>query len=132
VYFPIIKKRKKKVAWHWVFVFFLPFFLIFVLFAKGGVVHGYALKLQLQSTDDAADQLEQENGELRQIIHKIRTDPDVARSELAKSSLVAPQGSVIYRFWDVGENVALPVANFANSTGVLGDMIGELQNWWEY
>ena len=101
-----------------------------MIFAKGGVIHTYALRHQLDSTVEAVQQIEADNERMHQVIQEIQSDPDIARSQLAKSALVAPPGSVIYRFKDVTKEYPSLVDDLSLYPQWLSGYVHKLEDWW--
>lgn len=58
----------------------------------------YTLHMDLEFIQERIDDLEKDNARQRSIINRVRKNPNVARHMAAKKALVAPEGSVIYRF----------------------------------
>ena len=93
------RKHSKKGHWlRWLFTLCIPVMLFFVVFGNGGLGEMYTLHMELEFIQERIDDLERGNAQQRSIINRVRNNPDVARHMASKKALVAPEGSVIYRF----------------------------------
>ena len=81
----------------------LPLFLIvgaigYTLVGEEGLLNRHAIKQELYATQAHIEHLSAENDVLQAQVDAIREDPDAVRRAAAERMLMAPQGSVIYRF----------------------------------
>jgi len=99
--------RRKSNNYHWLrwmFALCLPVMVFFVLFGKGGIAHCYAMHVRLKSINEQVFTIENVNIRQQVMLSKIRQNPEIARQMASKKALVAPAGSVIYRFPKKGES----------------------------
>ena len=93
------KKVKQKFLWfRWAFVFIFPLLVLFTIFGEGGIIHNYVLSLKLGKLNEALTELDSQNLRLQREIRNSITNKDYAQITRTRHALVAPQGSVIYRF----------------------------------
>ena len=98
MYYPFRKYSRKGHWLRWLFTLCVPVMLFFVVFGNGGLGEMYNLHMELELTQKRIESLESDNARQRSIINRVRKNPNVARHMASKKALVAPQGSVIYRF----------------------------------
>ena len=65
---------------------------------EDGLLERHALKRRQILLEDRVGVLEIENALLRAEVHRVQTDPRVARRAAAAALLQAPEGSTLYRF----------------------------------
>ena len=70
----------------------------YTLVGEEGLLNRHAIKQDLYATQARVKLISAENKSLRMSIEAIRQDPDAVRRTAAESMLLAPAGSVIYRF----------------------------------
>ena len=70
----------------------------YTLVGEEGLLNRHAIKLDLYATQAQFERVSSENEALRAQIDAIRQDPDAVRRTAAEHMLLAPAGSVIYRF----------------------------------
>ena len=93
------RKSSKKAHWlRWLFTLCIPVMFFFVVFGNGGLGEMYTLHMELDFIQERIDDLESDNARKRSIINRVRKNPSVAKHMASKKALVAPEGSVIYRF----------------------------------
>ena len=70
----------------------------YTLVGEDGLLTRHAIKQDLYATQTRVERITVENKILQAKIDAIRQDPDAVRRTAADSLLLAPSGSVIYRF----------------------------------
>ena len=70
----------------------------YTLVGEDGLLNRHAIKQDLYATQTRVERITVENKILQAKIDAIRQDPDAVRRTAADSLLLAPSGSVIYRF----------------------------------
>ncbi len=70
----------------------------YTLVGEEGLLNRHAIKQDLYATQVRVERISEENKSLRMQIEAIRQDPDAVRRAAAERMLLAPAGSVIYRF----------------------------------
>ena len=70
----------------------------YTLVGEEGLLNRHAIKQDLYATQSRVQRISVENEALRAQISAIREDPDAVRRAAAERMLLAPAGSVIYRF----------------------------------
>ncbi|MDG1479693.1 MAG: septum formation initiator family protein [Myxococcota bacterium] len=70
----------------------------YTLVGEEGLLNRYDIKQDLYATQARVELISEENKSLRLRIEAIRQDPDAVRRVAAERMLLAPAGSVIYRF----------------------------------
>jgi cell division protein FtsB len=70
----------------------------YTLVGEDGLLNRHAIKQDLYATQTRVERITLENKALQAKIDAIRQDPDAVRRAAADSMLLAPSGSVIYRF----------------------------------
>lgn len=68
-----------------------------VVFADDGLLERHALKQRLHMMEARVSDIEVENAQLRDEIHRLREDPVAVRRAAAEQLLAAEPGSTIYR-----------------------------------
>ena len=68
------------------------------VFGESGLLAGNVLKQHLYSVEAANERLLLENQQTKSRIVAIRTNREILAREAAEHLLIAPEGSVIYRF----------------------------------
>ena len=74
------------------------FCISFTIFGEGGIIHNYVLSLKLGKLNEALTELDSQNLRLQREIRNSITNKDYAQITRTRHALVAPHGSVIYRF----------------------------------
>ena len=72
--------------------------VVYTLIGEEGLLNRHAIKQELYATQTRVERINAENEVLRAEIEAIREDPDAVRRAAAERMLLAPAGSVIYRF----------------------------------
>ena len=70
----------------------------YTLVGEEGLLNRHAIKQDLYATQARVERISAENEALQARIDAIRQDPDAVRRAAAEKLLLAPEGSVIYRF----------------------------------
>jgi hypothetical protein len=117
--FPFRKQSKKAHWFRWLFALCLPFMLFLVLYGNGGLAQMYTMHMELEFVQGRIDDLESENSRKRTVISRVRNNPNVAKHMASKRALVAPEGSIIYRFH--------PKAEEKNPDQKVGENDGEMR-----
>ena len=86
-------KKSRKAHWLRWTALTISVLAFFVIFGQGGLIHNYTLKLKLDSVVERSDDVETHNARQRELITKIRNNPEVAKRMMTKMASVAPQGS---------------------------------------
>jgi cell division protein FtsB len=70
----------------------------YTLIGEDGLLSRHSIKQDLYATQARVERISEGNEALRARIDAIRQDPDAVRRAAAERMLLAPAGSVIYRF----------------------------------
>ena len=100
--------RKRSVfPWRWLLLLTAPIVLTYAIFGESGLLESYRLHLQLNQLEAITESLIRDNERQRTLIHTIRENPEVAQHMYSKHTLMAPSGSVIYRFSEPSDSNGL-------------------------
>ena len=123
-------RKSRNVHWaRWFFALVIPVIVFFAVFGKGGVIHNYAMRVHLDSVVDQTRDLERSNDNQRSMIEKIQKNPGVAKRMVSKVALVAPQGSVIYRFPKNDSNSERELRAYEEASAMGRFMLFVNKNW---
>ena len=93
------QKVTQRLRWFsWGYALALPLLILFIIFGEGGLIHNYVLSLKLEKLNEAISVVESKNIRLQREIRNTRTNESYAQIMRTRHALVAPKGSVIYRF----------------------------------
>ena len=93
------KKVRQRLRWlRWLLALAFPLLILFTIFGEGGIIHNYVLNLKLNKLDEAISYVDNHNIRLQREIRNTLTNEDYAQIMRTRQALVAPPGSVIYRF----------------------------------
>ena len=93
------QKVTQRLRWFsWGYALLLPLLILFTIFGEGGIIHNYVLSLKLEKLNEAITQVDNHNLRLQREIRNARLNETYAQIMRTRHALVAPKGSVIYRF----------------------------------
>lgn len=92
------KRKKKRIPWLPLLSFFTLFLVVITIIGEGGILHSLTMQIYRQRVEHMVEDKLQENEQLKQMIHQVRTDPDKMKTILAEKRRLTENGAVIYHF----------------------------------